>query len=103
MTKVIFRVQNVRGEEPEVIALFPELPGTNCWLQDCLSYQHVGQHGSASFSYYYESTRPATPDEYKDLLAELVSIGYDDLQICSRMTPQDTQKRKEAVLYEKLS
>lgn len=98
MTKVIFRVHNVRGEEAVTIAFLPEYPGTNRWTQDCMSYEHMGQHGAATLDYYREDTRPATPDEYKSLLAELVSIGYDDLQICSRMTPQDTQKRKEAVL-----
>lgn len=49
------------------------------------AYNHIGQHSSASIEYVNES-RLATPEEYKDLAAELKSIGYaisilDDLDI----------------------
>ena len=47
-----------------------------------MCYQHVGQHGEASLD-YYNSTKPATPDEYADLLAELKSI-YDDVNLVVR-------------------
>jgi hypothetical protein len=99
MIKVIFRVHNVKGEEPEVIAFFPELAGTNAYLQDCLSYVHVGQHGSASLNYYYESTRPATPDEYRSLLDELQGIYEGQLKPASRMTRADQESRKAQVYH----
>jgi hypothetical protein len=92
MIKVILRTD----KEGQVTALFPELPGTRFWLQDCLCYAHVGQHESASFN-WYETTRPATPDEYKDLLTELQGIYDGQLKPVSRMTRQDEQKRREAV------
>lgn len=47
-----------------------------------MSYQHIGQHGEASLD-YYNSLRPASPDEYADLLAELKSI-YDDVNLVVR-------------------
>ena len=47
-----------------------------------MCYQHIGQHSEASLD-YYNSTKPATPDEYADLLAELKSI-YDDVNLVVR-------------------
>lgn len=47
-----------------------------------MCYQHIGQHGEASLD-YYNSLRPASPDEYADLLAELKSI-YDDVNLVVR-------------------
>lgn len=40
------------------------------------SYAHVGQHSALSPEYLRDTT-PAREDEYRDLLEELVSIGYD--------------------------
>ena len=75
ITPVIFR----KFKDGEIIALFPTLPGD--WLMcTCLSYLHVGQHGPADLG-IIRDTSPAAPEEYKDLLAELVSIGYDDLRV----------------------
>ena len=45
-------------------------------------YQHIGQHGEENLD-YYNSLRPASPDEYADLLAELKSI-YDDVNLVVR-------------------
>ena len=43
-TKVIFRKFD---ESDDIIAIFPEVPGTNNgW--DCQSYMLVGQHGAAN-------------------------------------------------------
>ena len=47
-----------------------------------MCYQHIGQHSEASLD-YYNSTKPATPDEYADLLSELKSI-YDDVNLVVR-------------------
>lgn len=88
MTKVIFR--KLQGE---IIALFPELLGTNS-PYTCLSYVHVGQHGSASAESF---GIPAKESEYTPLLRELESIGYDDLQICYKFTHADYLKRKQEI------
>ena len=76
MTKVIFR----KFENGEIIALFPE----NKYGDTCMSYMHIGQHSNASYSMLIRATKPAIQDEYKPLLNELISIGYDDLKICKR-------------------
>jgi hypothetical protein len=98
MIKVIFRVHNVKGEEPEVIAFFPELSGNSDYGNTCACYAHVGQHSSASIEYYQDCTRPATPDEYADLLKELQGIYEGQLKPASRMTRADQEKRKAQVL-----
>lgn len=90
-TRVIFR----KFSDGEIIALFPELPGTNNYQWDCDSYMHTGQHGSASVELPY-ITLPATPQEYSDLKRELESLGYD-LRIAYRFTRADYEKRKSAV------
>lgn len=77
MTKVVFR----KFKDGEVIAVFPEVSYNYVHI---MSYQHVGQHGDC-VPWISSFTKPATPDEYADLLAELKSIGYDDLQICKRI------------------
>jgi hypothetical protein len=51
----------------------------------CMSYEHVGQHGGADYTGCISVTRPATPEEYKDLKSELEQIGYN-LQIRKRST-----------------
>jgi len=40
------------------------------------AYSHVGQHSGCSVEYANES-KQATPEQYKDLKAELTSIGYN--------------------------
>ena len=76
--RVIFRKWRGVGD---IIALFPDQEERH----GCIgSYMHVGQHSPAS--YPLDGTVPATPDEYADLLAELVRIGYDNLRIVTRVT-----------------
>lgn len=77
VTRVIFRAWRRDGE---VIALFPDIPEHDGL---CLSYLHVGQHGAADYSAltYGRSghalpTRPAKPEEWAALAAELQDIGY---------------------------
>jgi len=78
MTKVAFRKDKQDGE---IVAVFPETnDGTNTYT----SYAHYGQHSACCGAWVVESTRPAKPEEYAELLAELRAIGYDDLQIVSR-------------------
>lgn len=71
--KVVFR-----KIDDDVVALFP----TNVAYGDgsIESYMHVGQHGPADRN-AVEELEPATPEEYADLLAELKSVGYDNLII----------------------
>jgi len=81
-TLVIFRKFRDGGD---IVALFPEMEeGQNL----CNSYQHVGQHGSASYAWLVGGpnriTVPAKPGEYADLLAELESIGYTNLKIMKK-------------------
>ena len=80
-TKVIFRTD----KEGITFALFPEevadLEG------HCMSYQHVGQHGSADYLHCIWSSRPATEEEYHGLMVELQRIGYD-LEIRRRCSSQ---------------
>jgi hypothetical protein len=84
-TKVIFKL--LKGE---VIALFPELMGdNNPWLS-CLSYMHVGQHGSATT--YLSRLEPATKEQYLPLFWELISIGYD-LQVVKKFSRKMLQER----------
>lgn len=72
VTKVIFR----KFKDGEVIALFPEEPGTND-CNTCDSYMHVGQHGAASV-FLVRGTLPAFFDEYLPLLRELENqVGYN--------------------------
>ena len=68
MVWVVFR----KFPEGDVIALFPEIedgPGL------VLSYQHIGQHGSASVDLLSE-LEPATTNECAELMLELEQLGY---------------------------
>ena len=77
--KVIFR----KYPTGEVIAFFPELPGSSN-AGTCLNYMRIGQHGIGVAS--CEGTTPASLEEYKDLYDELTAfIGYN-LTIVSRFT-----------------
>lgn len=67
--RVIFRAERSGDFKGEVTAVFPdrhEWPGMVC-------YAHIGQHGRCD-SLWYRTTRPAKPEEYADLLAELRAI-----------------------------
>lgn len=71
-TIVIFRKFKKSGE---IIALFPEIIADPT-PEFCESYMHVGQHGGAMAD-LTDITRPATPEEYAELKAELEDIGYN--------------------------
>ena len=63
-------------ETGAAIALFPDLPA-DLTGRYCLSYEHVGQHGAADYAAVVAATRPAAPDEYRELKAELEDhYGY---------------------------
>ena len=88
-TKVIFR----KWQNGDIIALFPEDP-SDVHGRYCNSYMHVGQHGGADYG-LINTTKPATPTEYKDLARELRQIGYK-LDIRKRATYAMHEKRREA-------
>lgn len=77
-TKVQFLVhpENITfpGDPGDLFAYFPEEPADR--NGNMTSYSHIGQHSACSPDYAAES-RPATPEEYAALKAELESIGYN--------------------------
>lgn len=77
-TEVIFR----KYSDGEIIALFPYLPEFR--YTSCMSYMHVGQHGTAHLE-LINTTKLASPDEYKDLQQELINIGYN-LKVIKKMS-----------------
>lgn len=89
-TDVIFRI----FKEGDVIAMFPGLPGTND-VSTCMSYQHIGQHGSASI-WLSRCVRLATPEEYASLKRELESLGYN-LRVVKRATPKHWAERRKQI------
>lgn len=82
---VLFRMC---GED--LIAVFPELSETFN-PNECLSYMHAGQHGVSNLALVVKNSRPATPDEYRELKAELVGRGYR-LSVQDRIGPRDGQR-----------
>ena len=65
--------------------LFPYMPW-NAHGNAVTSYMHTGQHAAADYAGVIAVTRPATAEEYRELLAELTSVGYDNLHILRRQT-----------------
>jgi len=87
-TDVIFRV----FPAGDVIAFFPGIAGTND-IRTCSSYQRIGQHSAADVQSASLYSRPAKPEQYQDLKAELESIGYD-LNIVLRFTNKHREQRR---------
>ena len=67
-TKVVFR----KFKNGQIVALFPEIRERGGMVE---SYMHIGQHAAADPLIVHD-TKPATPDEYRALAAELAAIGY---------------------------
>ena len=76
-TKVIFKKE--KGATG-VYALFPESSEGNYCIT---SYTHIDQHSPASKTLM--KARNAAKEEYQDLLAELVNVGYDDLIVLNEV------------------
>ena len=95
-TKVIFRKDK---EDGDIIAVFPEDKQDNGMI-GC--YAHIGQHSTMSLD-YYKKTIPATPEEYKDLKAELENkVGYN-LEVVTKLDESKTKKaetKKEMSIHE---
>lgn len=70
--RVVFR-RFLKGGD--VIALMPDLPADTAGRL-CVSYQHIGQHGAASYRHVIAASRPASGAEVESLRRELERIGY---------------------------
>lgn len=81
--KVIFRKFKQGGD---IIALFPEQTNRNNYM--VASYMHMGQHSDADYDSVISQTTPTTESEYAYLLAELISIGYEDLRVMKKYRPK---------------
>lgn len=91
-TKVIFRKWN----GGDVIALFPQVPYDRNGIY-CMSYEHIGQHGSAGYDTVVCQSSLASPEEYADLKHELESRPFNYvLSVASRESSKDRQIRRSA-------
>jgi len=85
MTDVVFYID----KDGQTLAYFPNDDADNKGNKTC--YAHVGQH-SACNPDYVKDLKKATPEEYKDLQAELVGQGYDDLNVLSENLLEDNSE-----------
>lgn len=95
---VIFRAERSGPFKGEVTALFPSVAYARPSF-DVACYAHIGQHGGADLAWVRERTRPAKPEEFAPLLAELRGIyetGPDavQLRVVQRMTPAHARARR---------
>jgi hypothetical protein len=79
----IVKVQ-FRKFKGEIIAVFPYIIETST---NIMCYAHIGQHSSCIWS-IDSFSKPAKPEEYKDLLSELQSIGYN-VQVINRRSHKE--------------
>lgn len=91
-TFVIFRKWKDTGT---VIALFPTIP-SDLYGWQCLSYEHIGQHGGADFHGVMQATTPANRQETLSLRRELRQRGYRLAPIKRTTAQMHEQRRTEA-------
>jgi hypothetical protein len=78
---VKFLIEKTEGElECNVFAFFPDLKHDNSEPKLFTSYAHVGQHSACHLGYANEC-KEADFAEYQDLLKELISVGYKNLNV----------------------
>ena len=87
-TPVIFR----KFKEGDVIALFPTIPYSSVYDFTC--YQHIGQHSGCE-DIVVDLTKLCQPEEYQDLLKELIFMGYDDLIVRKKITYKHFLEREK--------
>lgn len=98
---VIFRKQYSREDRQwEIVGFFPTLPAESSDWYNMECYAHVGQHSVASPQGMRKGKR-ASPDEYADLLQELIGIYENDADFpCTLKVYQKEhtmfRKRREA-------
>jgi len=85
LSRVEFLVNEKDPNDPDLFAYFPDEIHHGEFRT---AYSHVGQHSSAHPNYAKES-RPATPEEYQPLKAELESLGYN-LEVINGVTETDS-------------
>ncbi|MDA3780312.1 MAG: hypothetical protein PF487_08885 [Bacteroidales bacterium] len=68
---IIFR----KFSNGDIIALFPYI--VEDYKGCVMCYEHIGQHGIASYNHIINQTKLATEEEYSDLLNELNGIYWD--------------------------
>lgn len=86
-TAVLFRVARLGEHKGEVTAVFPACPA-DMHGRTLTCYSHIGQHSACSLD-WLRTTRPATPDEYAALKAELEGAPYGyRLRIYDRRTAE---------------
>lgn len=78
---VCFRAYRDNGE---IIAIFPAMPESLNGYR-CAVYAHMGGHAATNPQDMVAMTKPATEEQYTDLLRELVSIGYYNLRIVQKV------------------
>lgn len=82
-THIIFRQFKTGGKE--IIALFPYEPYNQFDVNSINSYMHVGQHGEANYEEVMKITSPCKNEsDFDSLYNELVSIGYEDINILEK-------------------
>lgn len=89
-TKVVFR--KFQGE---IVALFPEEPGTYD-PATCSSYAQIGQHSVANYYDVIVRSSAATDAEASQLKAELQNLGYK-LEVFRRSPSNAYQTRKAKI------
>ena len=78
--RVVFR----KFTNGDVIAVFPDWLHSRRPSVELVCYEHIGQHGACDPN-IADWTKPASPDEYAPLLAELGQIGYAPITILKRI------------------
>jgi hypothetical protein len=74
---VIFR----KRRNGDILALFPYMVSERGY---CQSYMHFGQAGAADYNICIALTKPATPEEYAELKAELEQVCGYQLTVAKR-------------------
>ncbi len=83
------------GEDGQVIAIFPTLPGTYD-PHTCSSYMHVGQHGACDPIGLMAQTEQCPEYLYRDLKRELETLGYR-LEVRKRLSRMLNARRRTAL------
>ena len=94
---VIFRADRSGPFKGDVTAVFPTIPADYAGLE-MTCYAHTGQHSGCAHV-WYRGTRPAKPEEYAGLLAELRGIygrdgGPDDPPVVLRVARRITANHR---------
>lgn len=87
ITKVIFK----KIRSGQIVALFPEIPGTKAWACDCMSYNNG--HYTPMIIEAVVNARPVVKREAQPLIDELTRLGYR-LEIVQRFQARHLTARK---------